>query len=163
MHTHDLHGDCISSSAVRKALAAGDLDRAANLLGRPYSIAGRVMHGDGIGRTLGFPTANIQMKHRRPALSGVFAVSVEGLADHPVAGVANVGLRPTVTSAGRPTLEVHLLFGWNRDCYGAHLRVHFLNKLRDETKFDSLDALTAQIARDAEHARAWFADNPIRN
>lgn len=162
MHTHDLHGDRISSSAVRKALAAGDLDRAANLLGRPYSIAGRVMHGDGIGRTLGFPTANIQMKHRRPALSGVFAVSVEGLADHPVAGVANVGVRPTVTSAARPTLEVHL-FGWNRDCYGAHLRVHFLNKLRDETKFESLDALTAQIAQDAEHARAWFADNPIRN
>ncbi|NMG76991.1 bifunctional riboflavin kinase/FAD synthetase [Aromatoleum diolicum] len=162
MHTLDVAGERASSSAVREALADGDLAHAARLLGRPYSIAGRVIRGDQIGRKLGYPTANIQMKHRRPALSGVFAVSVEGLADTPVAGVANIGVRPSVTSAGKTTLEVHL-FDWNRDCYDAHLRVHFLNKLRDEMKFGSLDALTAQISRDADQARAWFADNPIRS
>jgi riboflavin kinase / FMN adenylyltransferase len=161
MPTLDVEGERASSSAVRMALAEGDLDHAARLLGRPYSIAGRVMHGDKIGRRLGYPTANIQMKHRRPALSGVFAVAVEGLAPTPVPGVASIGVRPTITDAGRPTLEVHL-FDWNRDCYGAHLRVHFLHKQRDEAKFDSLDALTAQIGRDADDARAWFAQNPIR-
>jgi len=161
MPTLDVEGERASSSAVRQALADGDLDHAARLLGRPYSIAGRVMHGDKIGRRLGYPTANIQMKHRRPALSGVFAVAVEGLAPTPVPGVASIGVRPTITDAGRPTLEVHL-FDWNRDCYGAHLRVHFLHTQRDEAKFDSLDALTAQIARDADDARAWFAQNPIR-
>src|SRR5690606_29885751 len=129
------------------------------LLGRPYSIAGRVIHGEKLGRHLGYPTANIQMKHRKPALSGVFAVSVEGLAEQPVTGAASVGVRPTVTNAGRPTLEVHL-FDWQQDCYGAHLRVHFLHKLRNEARFDSLDALTAQIARDATAARAWFAAHP---
>ena len=162
MPTLDIDGERASSSAIRAALADGDLAHAARLLGRPYSIAGRVVHGDKIGRTLGYRTANIQMKHRRPALAGIFAVSVEGLAPHPVAGVGSVGVRPTVTDAGRPTLEVHL-FEWNRDCYGAHLRVHFLNKQRDEAKFSSLEALTAQIARDADEARAWFAQNPIRN
>jgi riboflavin kinase/FMN adenylyltransferase len=161
MHTLDADGERISSSAVRAALAADDLAHAARLLGRPYSIAGRVTHGNKLGRKLGYPTANVQMKHRKPALSGVFAVGVEGLASTVVPGVASIGLRPTVTSSGRPTLEVHL-FDWNRDCYGAHLRVHFLNKQRDERKYDSLDALTAQIARDAEQARAWFAANPIR-
>jgi riboflavin kinase/FMN adenylyltransferase len=161
MHTLDADGERISSSAVRAALAADDLAHAARLLGRPYSIAGRVIHGNKLGRKLGYPTANIQMKHRKPALSGVFAVGVEGLASTVVPGVASIGLRPTVTSSGRPTLEVHL-FDWSRDCYGAHLRVHFLNKQRDERKYDSLDALTAQIARDAEQARAWFAANPIR-
>ncbi|AYH42426.1 bifunctional riboflavin kinase/FAD synthetase [Azoarcus sp. DN11] len=160
MRTLDVAGERASSSAVREALADGDLDHAARLLGRPYSIAGRVVRGNQIGRKLGFPTANIQMKHRRPALSGVFAVSVEGLGDTPVAGVANIGVRPSVTSAGRPTLEVNL-FDWNRDCYDIHLRVHFLRKLRDEMKFPSLDALKARIARDAADARAWFAANPI--
>ena len=161
MPTLDVEGERVSSSAVREALAAGELAHAARLLGRPYSIAGRVVHGDKIGRKLGYPTVNIQMKHRRPALSGIFAVGVEGLAPHPIAGVASIGVRPTITDSGRPTLEVHL-FDWDRDCYGAHLRVHFLNKQRDEAKFESLDALTAQIARDADDARAWFAQNPIR-
>lgn len=161
MPTLDIDGERASSSAVRDALARDDLERAALLLGRPYSIAGRVVHGDKIGRTLGFPTVNVQMKHRRPALSGIFAVAVEGLGDAPVAGVASIGVRPTITASGRPTLEVHL-FDWNRDCYGAHLRVHFLHKQRDEARFSSLDALTAQIARDADEARAWFVRNPIR-
>ena len=154
-------GERVSSSAVRAALAADDLGRAARLLGRAYSIAGRVSHGDKLGRQLGFPTANIQMKHRRPALSGVFAVSVEGLAGGRIAGVANIGVRPTATDSGRARLEVHL-FDWTQDCYGAHIRVHFLHKLRAERKFESLDALTAQIARDADAARAWFAAHPDR-
>ena len=160
MHTYQLGDERISSSAVRDALQAGDLARAAQLLGRPYSIAGRVVSGSRIGRTLGFPTANIQLKHRKPALSGVFAVSVEGLGSRLVPGVANVGIRPTIDRVARPSLEVHL-FGWDRDCYGAHLRVHFLAKQRDEAKFDSLDALSRQIARDVAQARAWFETNPL--
>ncbi len=159
MPTLDVGGERVSSSAVRAALLEADLDHAARLLGRPYSIAGRVSHGDKLGRQLGFPTANIQMKHRRPALSGVFAVSVEGLAAHRVTGVANVGVRPTATSRGRARLEVHL-FDWTQNCYGAHIRVHFLHKLREERKFESLDALRAQIARDAQVARDWFAARP---
>lgn len=159
MPTLGLHNERVSSSAVRKALAVGDLTHAARLLGRPYSIAGRVSHGDKIGRQLGFPTANILMQHRRPALTGVYAVSVEGLAEDSIVGVANIGVRPTATSNGRARLEVHL-FDWTQECYGAHIRVHFLHKLRAERKFESLDALRAQIARDAEIARLWFADQP---
>lgn len=160
MHTVAIGSERVSSSAVRSALASGDLARAAHLLGRPYSIAGRVMSGKRLGRELGFPTANVQMKHRRPALSGVFAVSVEGLAPRPIAGVANIGLRPTVANTDRPILEVHL-FDWDRDCYGAHIRVHFQHKLRDEARFASLDELTAQISRDALQARDWFAHHPL--
>jgi len=159
MPTLDVAGERVSSSAVRAALAAADLDHAARLLGRPYSIAGRVSHGDKIGRRLGFPTANIQMKHRRPALTGVYAVSVEGLAATRVQGVANIGVRPTATANGRARLEVHL-FDWTQDCYGAHIRVHFLHRLRAERKFESLDALRAQIAIDTVHARDWFAQHP---
>ena len=161
MPTLDVEGERVSSSAVRQALADDDLAHAARLLGRPYSIAGRVSHGDKLGRQIGFPTANIQLRHRRPALTGVYAVSVEGLADGPVAGVANIGVRPTATSAGRARLEVHL-FDWTRECYGAHIRVHFLHKLRAERKFESIDALRAQIALDADSARQWLADNPDR-
>lgn len=160
MPTLVLDGERVSSSAVRSALAEADLDHAARLLGRPYSIAGRVSHGDKLGRQLGFPTANIQMKHRRPALTGVYAVSVEGLAEQRIAGVANVGVRPTATSRGRARLEVHL-FDWTQNCYGAHIRVHFLHKLREEHKFESLDALRAQIARDAQAAREWFESHPV--
>ncbi|MGD9871098.1 MAG: bifunctional riboflavin kinase/FAD synthetase [Thauera sp.] len=160
MPTLVLDGERVSSSAVRSALAEADLDHAARLLGRPYSIAGRVSHGDKLGRQLGFPTANIQMKHRRPALTGVYAVSVEGLAEQRIAGVANVGVRPTATSRGRARLEAHL-FDWTQNCYGAHIRVHFLHKLREEHKFESLDALRAQIARDAQAAREWFESHPV--
>ncbi|MBX3681906.1 MAG: bifunctional riboflavin kinase/FAD synthetase, partial [Thauera sp.] len=160
MPTLAVAGERVSSSAVRAALAEGDLAHAARLLGRPYSIAGRVSHGDKLGRQLGFPTANIQMKHRRPALGGVYVVSVEGLASGPVAGVANIGLRPTATANGRARLEVHL-FDWTQDCYGAHIRVHFLHRLRAEQKFPSLDALRAQIALDSQTARDWLAANPL--
>ncbi|ENO88902.1 bifunctional riboflavin kinase/FAD synthetase [Thauera linaloolentis] len=161
MPTLSVAGERVSSSAVRDALAADDLAHAARLLGRPYSIAGRVSHGDKIGRQIGFPTANIQMKHRHPALTGVYAVSVEGLAAQRIAGVANIGVRPTATSNGRARLEAHL-FDWTQSCYGAHIRVHFLHKLRAERKFESFDALRAQIALDADTARQWFADNPDR-
>ncbi|MDD2989856.1 MAG: bifunctional riboflavin kinase/FAD synthetase [Zoogloea sp.] len=160
MHTLVHEGERVSSSAIREALADGDMPHAARLLGRPYSISGRVMHGDKIGRTIGFPTANIQLKHRSPPLMGIYTVSVEGLADRPWPGVASVGVRPTINDAGRPTLEVHL-FDWNTECYGAHLKVNFLAKQRDEERYDTLEALTAQIARDAEQARAHFAQNPL--
>lgn len=160
METLAHEGERVSSSAVRAALAEGDMPHAARLLGRPYSIRGRVMHGDKIGRTIGFPTANIQLKHRSPPLMGIYTVSVEGLADRPWPGVASVGVRPTINDAGRPTLEVHL-FDWDQDCYDAHLKVNFLVKQRDEERYDSLEALTAQIARDAEQARAYFAQNPL--
>lgn len=160
MHTFRHADERVSSSAVRAALAEGDMPHAARLLGRPYSISGRVMHGDKIGRTIGFPTANIQLKHRSPPLMGIYTVSVDGLADRPWPGVASVGVRPTINDAGRPTLEVHL-FDWDTECYDAHLRVNFLKKQRDEERYDSLDALTAQIARDAEEARAYFVQNPL--
>jgi len=160
MHTLVHEGERVSSSAVREALADGDMPHAARLLGRPYSISGRVMHGDKIGRTIGFPTANIQLKHRSPPLMGIYTVSVEGLAERPWPGVASVGVRPTINDAGRPTLEVHL-FDWNTECYGAHLKVNFLAKQRDEERYDTLEALTAQIARDADQARAYFARNPL--
>ena len=154
-------GARVSSSAVRAALADGRLDDAAALLGRPYSIAGRVTSGRRLGRSIGYPTANLALRFRKPALSGVFAVSVEGLAAQRIAGVANLGTRPTV-GGDRPNLEVHLL-DWQGDCYGAHLRVHFLHKLRDEARYDSLDALKAQIRRDEDAARAWFAAHPVQN
>ena len=162
MDTVALGAQRISSSAVRHALTSGDLALAAHLLGRPYSIAGRVSAGQRLGRTLGFPTANILMKHRQPALSGVFAVCIEGLAAGLVAGVANVGVRPTVGHHTRPILETHV-FDWHGDCYGAHLRIHFMHKLRDEQRFESITALARQIAQDMQHARDWFATHPIED
>ena len=153
-------GERVSSSAVRQAHAAGEMEHAARLLGRPYSISGRVMHGDKIGRTIGFPTCNIQLKHRSPPMMGIYTVSVEGLAEHPWPGVASIGVRPTINDAGRTTLEVHL-FDWSAECYDAHLKVNFLAKQRDEARYDTLEALTAQIARDADEARAYFVRNPF--
>ncbi|MCK9283370.1 MAG: bifunctional riboflavin kinase/FAD synthetase [Rhodocyclaceae bacterium] len=148
----------VSSSAVRDALLADDLDLAARLLGRPYSIAGRVVHGDKIGRVLGFHTANVQLKRKRLPLSGVFAVRVSGLDGERLHGVANIGVRPTLTAGMKPVLEVHLLdFGC--DIYGAHLDVHFLHKIRNEQRFESREALQAQIAADVEATRTYFAGN----
>lgn len=160
MHTLADAGLRVSSSAVRDALGAGDLQHAQVLLGRPYSIAGSVTHGKRLGRSIGFPTANIPLRHRKPALSGVFAVGVEGLTEGWLSAVANLGWRPTVNTLTRPVLEVHL-FDWQQDCYGAHLRVHFLHRLRAERKFESLDELRAQIQLDAHQARDWFAQHPI--
>ena len=145
-----------SSTAVREALAAGNMQHAAELLGRPYSISGHVMHGDKLGRKIGFPTANIQLQHNRPPLSGIFAVEVCGLNDAPLQGVASLGTRPTVHKNGRPTLEV-FIFDFSGDLYGRRLRVDFLKKLRDEEKYPDLDSLVAQINRDVDNARASFA------
>ncbi|WP_148715572.1 bifunctional riboflavin kinase/FAD synthetase [Chitinolyticbacter meiyuanensis] len=150
-----LDGARISSTAVRDALAAGDMDHAADLLGRPYSISGRVIGGDKLGRELGFPTANIQLRHNRPPMQGIFVVEAHGL-ERPFPGVASLGVRPTVKGAdAAPVLEVHL-FDFNRQIYREHLTVRFLAKLRDEAKFDGLPALIAQIGRDCDDARAWF-------
>ncbi|MEW5893272.1 MAG: bifunctional riboflavin kinase/FAD synthetase [Pseudomonadota bacterium] len=145
-------GQRASSTAVREALAAGDMAQAAQLLGRPYSISGRVVGGDKLGREIGYPTANIQLKHNRPPVTGIFAVRVQGLDAPDWPGVASLGTRPTVHANGRPTLEVHL-FNFDRNIYRQHLRVEFLHKLRDEAKFDSLAALVAQIDKDAAQAR----------
>ena len=145
----------ISSSAVRAALAAGDFEATRALLGHPYSMSGHVIHGQKLGRTLGFPTLNLRVVHR-PALAGIFVVRVHGLADRPLPAVASLGVRPTVEDAGRMLLEVHI-FDWNQPCYGKLVRVEFLTKLRDEEKYIDLPTLTAAIERDAEQARAWFA------
>jgi riboflavin kinase / FMN adenylyltransferase len=156
MHTIDIDGERVSSSAVREALAAGDLEHAARLLGRPYNISGRVVHGDKIGRRIGYPTANIQLKRKRTALKGVFAVTVTGLDKRHLPGAASLGVRPTLGDALKPVLEVHLL-DFDRQIYGQHVTVHFLHKLRDEAKFASLESLTAQIDRDVTATRNYFA------
>jgi riboflavin kinase/FMN adenylyltransferase len=150
-----MEGERVSSTAVREALAAGRLARAAHLLGRPYSISGRVVRGDGLGRELGYPTANVQMKHNRPPLTGIFAVEVHGAAETPLRGVASLGVRPTVKQQGTPVLEAYI-FDFDRDIYGRHVRVDFFEKLRDEEKYQNLATLTRQIGRDVENARAYF-------
>ncbi len=156
METLVHEGERVSSSAVREALEEGDLEHATRLLGRPYCISGRVIHGDKIGRQLGFATANIQLKRSKAPLSGIFVVTVEGVGERSFDGVASLGVRPTVSSAGRHTLEVYI-FDFSGDLYRAHLRVNFLHKLRDEVKFDTRQALTAQIARDVQDTKNYFA------
>ncbi|MFN6961323.1 MAG: bifunctional riboflavin kinase/FAD synthetase [Rhodocyclaceae bacterium] len=155
LHTIEIEGERVSSSAVREALDAGDLEHAARLLGRPYCISGRVVHGDKIGRKLGWPTANIQLKRKRVALTGVFAATVSGLDKRHLPGAASLGVRPTLGQGLKPVLEVHL-FDFDQDIYGAHVTVHFLHKLREEMKFDSFDALAAQIACDVAATRKYF-------
>ena len=149
----------ISSSAVRAALGAGDLARARHLLGRPYAISGRVLHGRKLGRAIGFPTLNLRIAHRHPAVQGVFAVRVHGLGATARPGVASIGLRPTVDDSGRWLLEVHL-FDFDGDVYGRLVRVEFLQKLRSEERYATLDELAAAIAADAERARALIAADP---
>ncbi|MFO7542352.1 MAG: bifunctional riboflavin kinase/FAD synthetase [Thiobacillus sp.] len=154
--TVEFAGERASSTAVREALAAGDLAHAARLLGRAYSISGHVVHGDKLGRDIGFPTANIQLKHNRPPLMGVFAVELYGLDGAPLPGVASLGKRPTVKNPDAPpVLEVHL-FDFNADIYGRHVQVDFLHKLRDEEKYPDLDTLVAQIGRDVENAKHYL-------
>ena len=157
MATVELDGARVSSTAVRDALAAGDVEKAERLLGRPYSISGRVIGGDRLGRQLGFPTANVQMKHNRPPLTGIFAVQFVRADGRPLQGVASLGVRPTVKAQGSaPVLEVYI-FDFKDEIYGELVRVDFLHKFRDEAKYVDLDTLKAQIARDVADTRAYFA------
>ena len=174
MNSYEVHGLRVSSSAVRDALGSGRMQDAAQLLGRPYTISGHVVHGRKLGRALGersagahdgFRTLNLRFAHWKPAASGIFAVRVHGLDEQALEGVANLGIRPSLdpndANGGRVLLETHCL-DWpaHLGAEGAHgkiIRVELLHKLHDELKYDSLDALTAGIARDCADARAWFA------
>jgi len=171
MLSYEVHGLRVSSSAVRAALAAGRMDETAALLGRPYSISGRVCHGAKLGRALGesgtgrgdgFRTLNVRFGHPKPAAMGIFVVRVHGLGAAPIDGVASLGKRPTVDDSGRVLLETHCL-DWPAALgaeggYGKLVRVELLCKLRDEARYESLPALADAIARDARDARAWLAD-----
>ncbi len=154
-----IDGCRISSTLVRQALACGDLATAARLLGRPYSICGRVVHGDKRGRLLGFPTVNIRLQRKKTPVQGVYAVTMAGLAERELKGVANVGTRPTLD--GRNVLlEVHL-FDFNDDLYGHRVEVRFQHKIRDEKRFAGADELKAKIANDCLIARELLATKPL--
>ena len=153
--TVEMDGIRVSSTQVRKALAAADFERAGQLLGRPFCIEGRVLHGQKLARQLGWPTANVQLKRRRVPLTGVYLVSVE-IDGKTRPGVANIGVRPTVAGDGSAHLEVHLL-DFAGDLYGRHLTVAFHHKLRDEQRFASLEALKSAIDADVAAARAHWA------
>lgn len=154
MHSFHIDGHRVSSTRIRMALAAGQMDETEKLLGRPYRLNGRVRHGDKRGHVLGFPTANLRMGPRPMAVKGVFAVEVFGPPGEPIRGVANAGTRPTVAGLDN-RLEVHLL-DFSGSLYGMHLHVDLLHRLRDEQRFESLDMLKAQIARDVDQARSFF-------
>lgn len=155
LHTITHGEERVSSTRIREALGRGDLDLARHLLGRPYRICGRVGHGDKRGRTIGFPTANIDLHRRVSPLRGVYAVVTGGVADRPLPGVANIGVRPSVGGDSRYLLEVHL-FDFAGDIYQRHAEVEFRLKLRDEKKFGSFDELKTQIQRDAAAAREYL-------
>lgn len=156
MNTFAVGEERVSSTRIRQALADGDLELAEHNLGRPYRICGRIAHGDARGRTIGFPTANVDLHRKVSPLRGVYAVEVIGLEEGVLPGVANIGNRPTVEGDDRYLLEVHL-FDFSRMIYGEHVQVEFRKKLRDEKRFDSFDHLRQQIERDAEAARDFFA------
>lgn len=160
MMSYEVHGLRVSSSVVREALTAGDMARVATLLGRPYTVSGHVVHGQKLGRSLDCRTLNVRFGHEKPATSGIFVVRTHGLAAEPLEGVASLGVRPTVTEAGRVLLEVHC-FDWPADLgleggYGKIVRVELLHKLRDEARYDGLDALQAAIHKDIADAKAFF-------
>ncbi|MBS0446067.1 MAG: bifunctional riboflavin kinase/FAD synthetase [Proteobacteria bacterium] len=175
MNSYEVRGLRVSSSAVRDALARGDMAGVATLLGRPYAISGHVVHGRHLGRELGasapgrgdgFRTLNLRFKHWKPAASGIFVVQVHGLADAPLPGVANLGVRPSLNpndvNAGRVLLETHCL-EWPaalgpEGAYGRVVRVELLEKLHDELRYPSLEALQAGIAADTARARAWWSE-----
>ncbi len=154
MHTYSVDGERVSSTRVREALERGDMRAAERLLGRHYRMSGRVRHGDRLGRELGFPTANIWLHRKVSPLEGIFAVEVFGLEREPLAAVASIGNRPTVDGT-RTILEVYI-FDFDAEIYGRYLQVAFLHKLRDQLKFDSLEALREQIARDVRETQAFF-------
>ena len=157
MRTVDVDGQRASSTAVRQALAEGNVEHAAALLGRNYAITGRVVHGEKRGRAFGFPTANIALRHP-PALRGIFTARVHGLPGGPRSGVASIGVRPTVAIDGKPLLEVFML-DFDAMIYGRRITVEFLHKLRDEERFPDVDALVQQMGRDVRDARDYFATN----
>jgi riboflavin kinase/FMN adenylyltransferase len=152
-------GERISSSALRTALANGNMKQAEKLLGRPYGISGHVIYGKQLGRKLGFPTLNLavanHLHHRKPATTGIFTAQVLGLGDKPLPAVASLGVRPTVEDEGRVLLETHI-FDYQQDVYGKIITVELLEKIRDEEKYDDLETLTNAIAQDAKHARNYF-------
>ena len=165
MNSYEVHGLRVSSSAVREALYQGCMQDAARLLGRPYCISGHVVHGRKLGRTLGFKTLNLRFAHWKPAASGIFVVLVHGLAEKPLKGVANLGVRPSLdptdVNGGRVLLETHCL-DWPdslgaEGAYGKIIRVELLHKLHDELKYEGLEALTTGIRQDCDDARRWFA------
>ncbi len=165
MNSYEVQSTRVSSSAVRQALGAGDMQQVSRLLGRPYSISGHVVHGRKLGRDLGFRTLNQRFSHWNPAASGIFAVHVFGLTDKPLTGVANLGIRPSVAAndvnGGRVLLETFCL-DWPEALgaeggYSKIVRVELLHKLHDELKYDGLDALKKGIAKDCDDARAFFA------
>jgi riboflavin kinase / FMN adenylyltransferase len=165
MMSYEVHGQRVSSSAVREALAAGDMAQAAALLGRPYAISGRVLHGKKLGRELGFRTLNLRFAHPRPAAMGIFVVRVHGLGALPLAGVASLGVRPTLEDSGRVLLESHV-FDWpaalgSEAGYGRLIRVELLHRLHEERRYESLEALREGIAQDTAQARAWAADQKL--
>ncbi len=161
MRSFLVDGERVSSTRIRTALAAGDMALADQMLGRIFRLSGKVVKGDQRGRQLGFPTANINLHRRSLPLQGVFAVETYGVEGEPVAGVANIGVRPTFNGK-RPVLEVHLL-DFSGDLYGRHVEVEILHKIRSEKRFDSLDALVAQIDRDIERARDFFGRRVTAN
>ncbi|WP_276807998.1 bifunctional riboflavin kinase/FAD synthetase [Castellaniella defragrans] len=156
----DSQGQRISSSALRTALAVGNLERSGELLGAPYRISGHVIHGRKLGRDLGFPTLNLRVPEPCAARSGIYVVRVHGLDEHPLPGVASLGVRPTVTRDGTLLLETHIL-DRRVDAYGKLVRVEFLEFLRDEESFPDLTTLTAAIRQDAQGARDYFASHGL--
>ncbi len=152
-------GERISSTGVRAALARADFAAAAALLGRPYAICGRVVHGEKRGRALGYPTANVRLARAHPPMHGIFAVKCTGAGTRGLEGVASLGINPAVRNRGPATLEA-FLFDFSGDLYGRRVRIEFLKKLRDEAHFASLEELAAQIGRDCDAARAFFGAPP---
>ena len=150
--SYAVKGNRVSSTLIRDALSNGDLDKAKSLLGRDYSVCGRVVHGEKLGRKIGFPTANVQMLRKNTPIQGVFAVTMTGIGDQPIYGVANVGTRPTVDGGAKVLLETHL-FNFDRDIYGKYVEVHFKHKIRSEMHFQSLDDLKQQIQMDTAQAK----------
>jgi riboflavin kinase/FMN adenylyltransferase len=158
--TVEIDGLRVSSTRVRESLAAADFPLAERLLGRPFQISGRVLHGQKLARQFGTPTANVQLKRHRVPLTGVYLVTVE-LDGKPWPGVANIGVRPTVQGDGNAHLEVHLL-DFVGDIYGRRLTVAFHHKLRDEQRFASLEALKTAIHADVAAARALWQGQPLK-
>jgi riboflavin kinase / FMN adenylyltransferase len=151
-----LSGLRISSTLIRDALLEGDLALAEKLLGHCYSICGRVSHGDKRGRTIGYPTANVKLFRKNTPVNGVFAVTMTGIDDLEVEGIANVGIRPTFDGDSKVILETYL-FDFDKEIYGRYVEIHFKQKIRDEKRFNSLDELKVQIAEDVIKTKKYFA------